>query len=76
MNKTIDGYFNDEDFEDITDDLGQEDYLGDDEGPSLHLVIPFYQKLLNDYSSYSKLIASTKKKKPSLFQNSFVLYYL
>ncbi|CAF4794284.1 unnamed protein product [Rotaria sp. Silwood1] len=185
MNKKIDGYFNDEGFEDIPDDLGQQDYLGDefmtlavkrilltirytkilvkyvkmsnlnelivqlggegtktlkqsvvtrwlslfacvesvyinydatllaletrratkyindltkyylidvlilliplnaalesiqiDEGPSLHLVIPFYQKLLNDYSSYSKLIASAKKKKPSLFQSSFVLDYL
>ncbi|CAF1049622.1 unnamed protein product [Adineta steineri] len=47
-----------------------------DMAPSLHLVVPFYQKLLNDYGSYSKLVASAKKKKPSLFQNSFVSDHL
>jgi hypothetical protein len=28
INKTIDGYFNDEDIEDIPDNLGQEEVLG------------------------------------------------
>jgi hypothetical protein len=47
-----------------------------DEGPSLHLVIPFYQKLLHDYSTYSKLVSSAKKKYPSIFQTSFAADYL
>ncbi|CAF3044110.1 unnamed protein product [Rotaria sp. Silwood2] len=33
-----------------------------DETPSLHLVVPFYQKLLDNYSTYSKLVSSAKKK--------------
>ena len=32
-----------------------------DEAPSLHLVIPFYQKLLHDYGTHSKLVSSSKK---------------
>ena len=32
-----------------------------DEKPSLHLVIPFYQKLLNVCGTYSKLVLSAKK---------------
>ncbi len=32
-----------------------------DKSPSLHLVIPFYQKLLHDYSAYSTLVSSAKK---------------
>ena len=46
-----------------------------DEKPSLHLVIPFYQKLLNDYGTYSKLVVSAKKY-PVIFKNSFVADYL
>ncbi len=30
INKKIDGYFNDEDLEDIPDNLGQEEFLGDE----------------------------------------------
>lgn len=44
--------------------------------PSLHLVIPFYQKLLHDYSTYSKLISSAKKKYAPIFNSSFVADYL
>jgi hypothetical protein len=47
-----------------------------DKSPSLHLVIPFYRKLFHDYSSYSKLVASAKKKYPLIFQTSFVADYL
>ncbi|CAF3221229.1 unnamed protein product, partial [Rotaria sp. Silwood2] len=47
-----------------------------DQTPSLHLVIPFYQKLLDDESTYSKLVSSAKKKYPSIFQSSFVADYL
>ncbi|CAF4342887.1 unnamed protein product [Rotaria sp. Silwood2] len=47
-----------------------------DQTPSLHLVIPFYQKLLDDDSTYSKLVSSAKKKYPSIFQSSFVADYL
>ncbi|CAF1299499.1 unnamed protein product [Rotaria sordida] len=47
-----------------------------DETPSLHLVVPFYQKLLHDYSSYSKLVASAKKRYPAIFLNSYVAEYL
>lgn len=47
-----------------------------DEKPSLHLVVPFYQKLLNDYSDYSKLVSSAKKKYPSIFQTAVVCDYL
>jgi len=47
-----------------------------DKVPSLHLVVPFYQKILDDYSSYSKLIGSAKQKYPSIFQSSFVADYL
>ncbi|CAF1433590.1 unnamed protein product [Rotaria sordida] len=47
-----------------------------DQTPSLHLVIPFYQKLLHDYSTHSKLVSSSKKKYPSIFQSSFVADYL
>jgi hypothetical protein len=47
-----------------------------DEGPSIHLVVPFYQKLLNDYSTYSKLVSTAKKKYPTIFQTSFAVEYL
>ena len=47
-----------------------------DERPSLHLVIPFYQKLLHDYSTHSKLVSSAKKKYPLIFQSSYVNDYL
>ncbi|CAF1087117.1 unnamed protein product [Rotaria magnacalcarata] len=47
-----------------------------DETPSLHLVIPFCQKLLQDYSTYSKLVSSAKKKYPLIFNSSFVADYL
>ncbi|CAF3326372.1 unnamed protein product [Rotaria sp. Silwood2] len=47
-----------------------------DEMPSIHLVIPFYQKLMNDYSSFSKLFTSAKKRYPDIFQTSFVCDYL
>ncbi|CAF1266528.1 unnamed protein product [Adineta ricciae] len=47
-----------------------------DETPSLHLVVPFYQKLLRDYGSYYKLLLSAKKKFPSIFQTSFAVDYL
>lgn len=47
-----------------------------DETPSLHLVVPFYQKLLNDYGTYSKLVATAKKKYPEIFQTSFAGEYL
>ncbi|CAF2470757.1 unnamed protein product [Rotaria sp. Silwood2] len=47
-----------------------------DETPSLHLVVPFYQKLLDNYSTYSKLVSSAKKKYPSIFQSSLIADYL
>ncbi|CAF1591790.1 unnamed protein product [Rotaria magnacalcarata] len=47
-----------------------------DETPSLHLVIPFCQKLLQDYSTYSRLVSSAKKKYPLIFNSSFVADYL
>ena len=47
-----------------------------DEPPSLHLVIPFYQKLLHDYSTHSKLVSSAKKKYSLIFQSSYVNDYL
>lgn len=47
-----------------------------DEMPSLHLVIPFYQKLLNDYSTYSKLVSSAKKKYPLIFETPFAIDYI
>ena len=47
-----------------------------DEAPSLHLVVPFYQKLLHYYSTHSKLVSSAKKKYSLIFQRSYVNDYL
>ena len=47
-----------------------------DTAPSLHLVVPFYQKLLNDYSTHSKLVSTAKKKYPAIFHTSFACEYL
>ena len=33
-----------------------------DATPSLYLIIPFYQKLLHDYSTHSKLVSSSQKR--------------
>ena len=47
-----------------------------DEVPSIHLVILFYQELMNNYSCFSKLFASAKKHYPAIFISSFVHDYL
>lgn len=47
-----------------------------DEAPSLHLVIPFHQKLSSDYSTHSKLLSTARKKYPTVFQSSFAYEYL
>lgn len=47
-----------------------------DAAPSLHLVVPFYQKLASDYNTHSKLVSTAKKKYPKIFQTSFACEYL
>jgi hypothetical protein len=59
MNKTIDDYFNDEDIEDIPDNIGQDEYLGDEfmslAAKRILLTIKYTKSLVK----YVKMVRST-----------------